>query len=87
MTVHDDISAFLSFYSEQPEPKRMVGYSKFAKVHFAQEGLYGPGTWLLFGSEVSGLPKEVGLMCGSSVNRNVTHFRVALENVSISISL
>lgn len=62
MQVHTDIDAFLSFYNQQPGPKRLIGYSKFARTHYAKEGLYGPGTWLLFGSEVSGLPPEVLVM-------------------------
>ncbi|KAL6769419.1 hypothetical protein ACKKBG_A30940 [Auxenochlorella protothecoides x Auxenochlorella symbiontica] len=56
MQVHDDIEAFLAFYESLPGPKRLIGYSKFAERHYAQDGLYGPGTWLVFGSETSGLP-------------------------------
>lgn len=59
MQVHDDIETFLSFYESLPTPKRLVGYSKFAKCHYAQDRLYGPGTWLMFGSETSGLPPVV----------------------------
>lgn len=35
-------------------PHALAGYSKFAKHHFAAEGLYPPGTstWLMFGAEV-----------------------------------
>ena len=67
MQVHTDIDAFLSFYNQQPGPKRLIGYSKFARTHYAKEGLYGPGTWLLFGSEVSGLPPEVLVVVGLHV--------------------
>lgn len=59
MQVHDDIEAFLAFYESLPGPKRLIGYSKFAERHYAQDGLYGPGTWLVFGSETSGLPTMV----------------------------
>lgn len=43
-----------------PNPPSPAGYSKFAKQHYAADGLYprGTNTWLLFGAETSGLPPQ-----------------------------
>ncbi|KAI3429592.1 hypothetical protein D9Q98_005678 [Chlorella vulgaris] len=58
--VHPSLEAFLQFYEQQPGPKQLVGYSKFAQHHYAAEGLYpgGTATWLMFGAETTGLPEE-----------------------------
>lgn len=59
LKVHEDFGAFEAFYRQQPGTKRIIGYSKFASRHYAEEGLYAPATWLMFGAETTGLPAEV----------------------------
>jgi hypothetical protein len=58
--VHDSWQAFLEFWQQQEGPKQLVGYSKFARQHYASDGLYprGTATWLMFGAETTGLPPE-----------------------------
>ncbi|PRW56467.1 S-adenosyl-L-methionine dependent tRNA rRNA methyltransferase [Chlorella sorokiniana] len=58
--VHPSWDAFYEYWQQQPGPKQLVGYSKFAKHHYAAEGLYPPGTstWLMLGAETTGLPPE-----------------------------
>jgi tRNA (cytidine/uridine-2'-O-)-methyltransferase len=49
---------FMEFYGALPGPKKLVAFSKFGKTHHAAEGMYTPGTFLLFGAETTGLPPE-----------------------------
>ncbi|GAB4814768.1 hypothetical protein N2152v2_001814 [Parachlorella kessleri] len=41
-------------------PKQLIAFSKFARQHYAADGVYRPGmaNFLMFGAETSGLPKE-----------------------------
>ncbi len=39
----------------------MVLLCRFARQHYAEDNLYRAGDWLMFGSETSGLPLEVGM--------------------------
>jgi tRNA (cytidine/uridine-2'-O-)-methyltransferase len=57
--VHRDWDEFYSFFNKLEEPKRLVGFSKLGTTHHATEGMYPPGTWLMFGAETTGLPPEV----------------------------
>ena len=63
--VHPSWDEFYSFFNSLPGPKRLVGFSKLGKVHHATEGMYPPGTWLMFGAETTGLPPEVSLQIES----------------------
>lgn len=49
-------------------PLTHAGYSKFARRHYASEGLYpaGTSTWLMFGAETTGLP-EASWHCRAGV--------------------
>ena len=53
------LQEFSTFFQHLPEPKRLIGYSKFAKSSYCAPGLYRPGDWLMFGAETSGLPQQV----------------------------
>jgi len=58
--VHPSWDEFYSFFNGLDDPnKRLVGFSKLGTVHHATEGMYPPGTWLMFGAETTGLPPEV----------------------------
>ncbi|KAK9825876.1 hypothetical protein WJX81_008379 [Elliptochloris bilobata] len=61
--VHADWDEFAEYFDEQPMPRRLVGFSKRGKVHYATPGLYTPGDWLLFGAETTGLPAEAVAAC------------------------
>lgn len=64
--VHDSWAAFLAVYDSHTGPKRLVAYSKFATRHYAVDGTYLPGDFLLFGAETHGLPDCVRSPCFSS---------------------
>jgi len=55
-SVHPTFQDFQKFFDSLPGPKRIYAFSKLGKRHYAEEGLYQPGTWLLFGAETTGLP-------------------------------
>ena len=57
--VHPSWDEFYSFFNQLEGPKRLVGFSKLGNTHHATEGMYTPGTWLMFGAETTGLPPEV----------------------------
>jgi hypothetical protein len=59
MHTHASWPAFLEHFDVQPRPKRLVAYSKFALTHYAVDGTYQPGDYLLFGAETHGLPDTV----------------------------
>jgi len=65
--VHDSWARFLEFFDALPVPKRLVAYSKFATTHYAVDGTYRAGDWLLFGAETHGLPP--GVRAGGSGRR------------------
>jgi tRNA (cytidine/uridine-2'-O-)-methyltransferase len=57
--VHPSWDEFYSFFNQLDDPnKRLVGFSKLGTTHHATEGMYPPGTWLMFGAETTGLPPE-----------------------------
>lgn len=58
--VHPSWEEFVKYFEEVQGPKRLIAFSKFSTQHYAAEGTYRPGDWLVFGSEPSGLPDEVG---------------------------
>ncbi|KAK9814364.1 hypothetical protein WJX72_004582 [[Myrmecia] bisecta] len=58
VNVHESWEAFVEFFQAQPDPKRMLGFSKLATRHYALPDTYRPGDWLLFGAETTGLPPE-----------------------------
>ncbi len=64
VAVHPSWADFEAFFSSLEGPKRMIAFSKFAKEHYAQQGMYLPGDWLLFGAETTGLPPEVRACAG-----------------------
>eukprot|EP00241_Pyramimonas_parkeae_P010873 CAMPEP_0114230444 /NCGR_PEP_ID=MMETSP0058-20121206/3476_1 /TAXON_ID=36894 /ORGANISM="Pyramimonas parkeae, CCMP726" /LENGTH=258 /DNA_ID=CAMNT_0001341651 /DNA_START=44 /DNA_END=820 /DNA_ORIENTATION=+ len=62
---HDSWDDFFQYFQEQEEPKRLVGFSKKGAAVHTEDGAYLPGDWLLFGSEVSGLPDGAWEQCRS----------------------
>lgn len=50
-----------------PQYGPRAGYSKFARRHYAAEGLYpaGTSTWLMFGAETTGLPEVSCIVDGA----------------------
>lgn len=63
--MHQNWAEFLHYYNSSNEgSKRLVGFSKLGRIHYATEGLYSTSstdsssTWLLFGAETTGLPPE-----------------------------
>lgn len=59
--VHDGWAQFLEYFDALPQPKRLVAFSKFSQHHYAVDGTYRAGEWLLFGAETHGLPEGVRL--------------------------
>ncbi|CAI5475054.1 unnamed protein product [Closterium sp. Yama58-4] len=62
VNVHDSWGTFMEYFNQQPEPKRLIAFSKRGSVphHDIQ---YQPGDWLLFGAETFGLPPEAMEEC------------------------
>lgn len=60
VAVHPSWDDFHAAFKQLPGPKRLIAFSKFAKRHYAEPGMYQPGDWLMFGAETTGLPMEVG---------------------------
>eukprot|EP00197_Chlamydomonas_leiostraca_P007478 CAMPEP_0202873482 /NCGR_PEP_ID=MMETSP1391-20130828/23330_1 /ASSEMBLY_ACC=CAM_ASM_000867 /TAXON_ID=1034604 /ORGANISM="Chlamydomonas leiostraca, Strain SAG 11-49" /LENGTH=276 /DNA_ID=CAMNT_0049554707 /DNA_START=92 /DNA_END=923 /DNA_ORIENTATION=+ len=56
---HKSWEAFYKYFSELPEPKRLVAFTVYGDHFYAgPEFTYQPGDWLVFGAETSGLPPE-----------------------------
>ncbi len=64
---------------------RWVCFSTSGKEHF-REFQYQAGDWLLFGSETSGLPKEV-LASHFTVYIPIEHPKVRSLNLSVSVTI
>ncbi|KAL3148016.1 hypothetical protein ABBQ38_014308 [Trebouxia sp. C0009 RCD-2024] len=91
--VHDSWEAFYDYFNNQPDPKRLFGYSKFGQAYYATPGLYQAGDWLMFGAETTGLPKEAHAAAGETGGAMVkipmleTHVRSLNLAVSVGVGL
>ncbi|KAL4427469.1 hypothetical protein ABPG77_000758 [Micractinium sp. CCAP 211/92] len=87
--VHPSWAAFLEFWQQQPGPKQLVGYSKFARRHYASEGLYpaGTSTWLMFGAETTGLPEEAHAAATDMVKIPMSERYVRSLNLATSVGI
>eukprot|EP01025_Chloroclados_australasicus_P066113 TRINITY_DN9045_c0_g1_i1.p1 TRINITY_DN9045_c0_g1~~TRINITY_DN9045_c0_g1_i1.p1 ORF type:complete len:238 (-),score=32.40 TRINITY_DN9045_c0_g1_i1:258-971(-) len=54
--VHKSWEQFFEFFKQEPEPRRLIAFSKFATKKHATPGTFKKGDWLLFGAETTGLP-------------------------------
>lgn len=91
--VHNSWQEFYNYFNDQPDPKRLFGFSKFGTQHYATPGMYQSGDWLMFGAETTGLPKEAHT---AAVNTNgavvkipmlETHVRSLNLAVSVGVGL
>lgn len=48
--IHESWQDFMEYYALTKGSKRLIGFSKFATVHYATPGLYQPGDFLLMGA-------------------------------------
>ncbi|KAL4447436.1 hypothetical protein ABPG75_004655 [Micractinium tetrahymenae] len=87
--VHPSWAAFLEFWRQRPGPKQLVGYSKFARRHYAAEGLYpaGTSTWLMFGAETTGLPEEAHAAATDMVKIPMSERYVRSLNLATSVGI
>ena len=92
--VHENWDEFYSFFKSLPGENRLIGYSKLSKKHHATEGMYRPGTWLMFGAETTGLPPEAfaaALESGGEMVKipmaNYKHVRSLNLSTSVGVGL
>lgn len=92
--VHSSWEAFFSYFQSLDAPKRLVAFSKYGTVRYAEPDFeYRKGDWLLFGSETTGLPEEAHKAVRSSGGDTVkipmegTHVRCLNLSVSVGIGL
>jgi len=90
--VHDDLEAFHSFYTGLKGDTRLFAYSKFGRVHYAENGLYSGEVmnFLMYGAETTGLPEEAHEMSSDIVQipmGNYAHVRSLNLATSVGIGL
>lgn len=66
VNIWKDFDEFYEFYRNTPGPKRLIAFSKYGKRHYAVDGQYCTGDWLLFGAETTGLPEAAHLAAEAS---------------------
>ncbi|NJP09375.1 MAG: tRNA (cytidine(34)-2'-O)-methyltransferase [Leptolyngbyaceae cyanobacterium RU_5_1] len=84
LTYHTSIEEFQAFCQNQTG--RWVGFStsgKYSYIHFK----FQPGDWLLFGSEIVGLPKAVLADCTETVHIPMSASGVRSLNLSVSVAV
>ncbi|GJP32676.1 hypothetical protein CLOM_g17278 [Closterium sp. NIES-68] len=64
VNVHEGWGSFMEYFQQQPEPKRLIAFSKRGSVPHHNIH-YQPGDWLLFGAETFGLPPEAITECSA----------------------
>ena len=94
---HAGWAAFATFFAQQPGPKRLVAFSKggsrVCSGPGAEEGLFRPGDWLLFGCESAGLPPEALEAAGSAaggggvVRMPIREQHVRSLNLAVSVGI
>ena len=90
--VHESYDAFYKYWQEIEESKRgrLVAFSKFGGKSHCARGAYKPGDWLLFGSEVSGLPENAHKHCeatGGIRRIPIDEEHVRSLNLSVSVGV
>ncbi|KAK3271898.1 hypothetical protein CYMTET_19777 [Cymbomonas tetramitiformis] len=91
--LHETWDDFYEYFKQQEGEKRLVGFSKSgARAHW-EPGAYRPGDWLLFGSEVDGLPPGAWDGCrseeyGGGLRRiPIVEDHVRSLNLSVSVGV
>jgi|Transcript_6744 tRNA (cytidine/uridine-2'-O-)-methyltransferase len=90
--VHESYDAFYTYWQEIEASKRgrLVAFSKFGGKSHCARGAYKPGDWLLFGSEVSGLPENAHKHCeatGGIRRIPIDEEHVRSLNLSVSVGV
>ena len=90
--VHESYEAFYRYWKEIEESKRgrLVAFSEFGGKSHCAKGAYKPGDWLLFGSEVDGLPENAHKHCeatGGIRRIPIDEEHVRSLNLSVSVGV
>ncbi|CAK9266325.1 unnamed protein product [Sphagnum jensenii] len=87
--VHSSWTDFFAYFQQQEGEKRLLAFTKHGK-HVHTDVKYRPGDWLLFGSEVDGLPPAAleechcGPYAGGTVRLPMNDTFVRSLNLSVS---
>ncbi|CAL5222882.1 g5309 [Coccomyxa viridis] len=88
VNVYSTWQDFYGHFQEQEGPKRLLGFSKAGKQHYASPSLYRKGDWLLFGAETTGLPGEayasIEESSGEVLRIPITETHVRSLNLAVS---
>ncbi|KAA6425946.1 MAG: tRNA (cytidine(34)-2 -O)-methyltransferase-like [Trebouxia sp. A1-2] len=89
--IHDSWQDFYSYFNEQSDPKRLLGFSKRGTKHYATPGTYQAGDWLMFGAETTGLPTEAHTAAvdtqGAVVKIPMIETHVRSLNLAVSVGV
>jgi tRNA (cytidine/uridine-2'-O-)-methyltransferase len=88
--VHDDYDAFYKYWLSIEESKRgrLIAFSKFGGKSHCERKAYEKGDWLLFGSEVDGLPEKAHKHCEESGGiRRIPIDEEHVRSLNLSVSV
>eukprot|EP00873_Tetraselmis_striata_P043233 jgi/Tetstr1/463497/TSEL_000746.t1 len=91
--VHSSWKDFYAYFSSLQKPARLVAFSKFGTANYSAPGTYQPGDWLMFGSEIDGLPDEAHAAAKKSgggivkIPMRQTHVRSINLSVSVGVGV
>lgn len=84
LTVHESIESF--YQGQQELGGRLLGFTTRGRCSYL-EYPYQENDWLLFGSETSGLPKEVLARCEETLFLPMDQPQVRSLNLSVSVAV
>jgi tRNA (cytidine/uridine-2'-O-)-methyltransferase len=84
LTVHESIESF--YQAQQELGGRLLGFTTRGRCSYL-EYPYQENDWLLFGSETSGLPKEVLARCEETLFLPMDQPQVRSLNLSVSVAV